>query len=245
LDRAPDHTARDDYRALFPALAALHPARNPGNGYIEHVTLHTDAHAAREDIDALAGALAAMPDASTRLQSSFGKWPGLFARLCLTYHLVEVAAARGRGELGPVLNVVTTETAERVRRYMRGILAPNLRRADAMMFATVQTEHAATIARYILAERLDRITMRDLMRYGPLALRSPEDRPARDSVMEGLCLFGWLRPVLREAQPPTTWTVNPAVHVLFAQRADAERVRRTAMRETINRAFGAQAKEDC
>ena len=245
LDRAPDRAARDRYHALFPALVALHPVRNPGNGYIEHVTLHTNAHAAREDIDAVTVALAAMPDASTRLQTSFGKWPGLFARLCLVFHLIEVAAARLRGELGPVLNVVTAETAERVRRYMRGILAPNLRRADAMMFATVQTEHAASIARLILAERMDRITMRDLMRYGPLALRSPEDRPARDSVMEGLCLFGWLRPVLREAQPPIAWTVNPEVHVLFADRAEAERVRRAAMRETISRAFGAQAKEDC
>ena len=142
--------------------------------------------------------------------------------------VVEAAAARVRnpGGLHPVLHVVTAETANRVRRYMRGVLAPMLMRADAMMFATTQTEHAAAIARYILAERLDRITMRQLMRYGPLALRAPEERPARESVMEGLCLFGWLRPVLRDAQPTIAWIVNPDVHSLYAERAEAERVRR-------------------
>ena len=97
LDRAPNLAARDLYRALFPALAALHPARNPDTGYIEHVTLHADAHAAREDIEGLARVMAAMPDASSRLASTFGKWPGLFARLCLTFHLIEAAAARVRG----------------------------------------------------------------------------------------------------------------------------------------------------
>jgi hypothetical protein len=246
VDRAPNRDARTVYHALFPALAALHPGRDT-EGHIQPVTLHSNAHAAREDIDAIAAALAAMPDASARLQSTFGKWPGLFARLCLTFHLIEAAASRVRnpGGLHPVLNVITAETANRVRRYMRGILAPMLRRADAMMFATEQTEHAATIARYILAERLDRITMRQLMRFGPLALRPPEERQARDSVMEGLCLFGWLRPILRDAQPPITWTVNPAVHALYAERAEAERVRRAAMKEVIDRAFGAQAKEDC
>ena len=166
LDRAPSLAARDLYRALFPVLAALHPARNPDTGYIEHVTLHTDAHAAREDIEGLARVMAAMPDASSRLASTFGKWPGLFARLCLTFHLIEAAASRVRNPNGlhPPLHVVTAETANRVRRYMRAVLAPSLLRAETLMFGTVQTEHAARIANYILAHRLERVTAREIVR---------------------------------------------------------------------------------
>ena len=166
LDRAPSLAARDLYRAIFPVLAALHPARNPDTGYIEHVTLHTDAHTAREDIEGLARVMAAMPDASSRLASTFGKWPGLFARLCLTFHLIEAAASRVRNPNGlhPPLHVVTAETANRVRRYMRAVLAPSLLRAETLMFGTVQTEHAVRIANYILAHRLERVTAREIVR---------------------------------------------------------------------------------
>jgi hypothetical protein len=200
------------------------------------VVLHRDAHPAREDIDALARVMAAMPDASTRLQSTFGKWHGLFARLCLTFHLIEVAAARVRGEIGPTIDVVPAETAARVRRYMRGVLAPSLLRAEALIFDTRQTDHAAWIAGYILAHRLEHITARDVVR-NYRSLRSPEERDTLDSTMQSLCVFGWLAPAPQrnEAKPPVAWMVNPAVHVAFAERAKAERERRAAARENIAR----------
>jgi len=47
---------------------------------------------------------------------------------------------------------------------------------------TVHVRRPLAIARFILAQNLDRITMRDLMRYGPPALRSPEERQARADV---------------------------------------------------------------
>ena len=84
----------------------------------------------------------AMPDASSRLASTFGKWSGLFARLCLAFHLTEAAASRVRtpGGLHPLLHVVTAETANRVRDYMRAVLMPSLLRAETLMFGTTQTE---------------------------------------------------------------------------------------------------------
>ena len=237
LDRAPSIAARDLYRALFPVLAALHPARNRETGYIEHVSLHGDGHAAREDIDGLARLMAAMPDASPRLASTFGKWPGLFARLCLTFHLIEAAADRVRNPGGqhPYLHIVTADTAERVRRYMRAILMPSLLRAETLMFGTTQTEHATWISQHILIHRLERITARDITRaYG--ALRAPEERATLYSVMDSLCLFGWLAPIPRsDVQPPTTWRVNPRVHGLYSERTEAERARRAAVAEAIAR----------
>jgi hypothetical protein len=94
-----------------------------------------------------------MPDSSNRLKSALGKWPGLFARLALTFHLIEVADARAKGER-PITDVVQADTAKRAAAYMRDVLLPHLLRADAIMFATVQTGHARWIAGFILAKQL-------------------------------------------------------------------------------------------
>ena len=52
LDRAPDRDALEAYRSLFPALAALRPARTGiESQFYVTVALHADAHEAREDIN--------------------------------------------------------------------------------------------------------------------------------------------------------------------------------------------------
>ena len=91
-DRKPDHQAKARYEALFPVLAALYPARTSGLPF--RVVLHADVHPLRIALLDLAEAIAAMPDVSNRLKSSLGKWPGLFARLVLIFHLIEAAGAR-------------------------------------------------------------------------------------------------------------------------------------------------------
>jgi hypothetical protein len=239
-DQTPDRNALNAYQDIFPALAALRPVRT-GLGHPTTVALHADAHAAREDVDTLARVMAAMPDTSPRLQSTFGKWHGLFARLCLTYHLVEVAAARSRGEIGPPAEVVSLDTAARVRSYMRQILAPNLLRAEAIIFATKQTDHASWIAGHILANRLDRIAARDVVQ-SYRQLRAPEHRDTLNNTMDGLCTLGWLAPVPTSnvAKPPVTWIVNPAVHLNFAEWGNSERDRRAEVREAIARHVASQ-----
>ncbi len=234
-DQTPDRNALNAYRDIFPALAALRPSRT-GTGRPVIVALHADAHASREDVDALARVMAAMPDTSPRLQSTFGKWSGLFARLCLTFHLVEIAAARSRGEIGPASDVVPPDIAARVRRYMRQILAPNLLRAEAIIFASKQTDHATWIAHYILGNKLDIVTARDIVQ-DYRQLRAPEQRDTLNNTMDSLCTIGWLAPVTQrnEAKTPVAWNVNPAVHLNFAQRGDAERKRRSAVRDAIAR----------
>jgi hypothetical protein len=232
-DRAPNHAALDAYHALFPALAASRPARAP-SGRHTHVVLHADAHASRESIDATARAMSLWPDASPQLQSAFGKWSGLFARLCLTFHLIEIAAARAAGERGPSIDVVSVETAARVRVYMREILAPMLLRADAIMFASRQSTHAAWIANFIIVGALDRVAARDIVQhYRPL--RAPEQRETLENTMDSLCIIGWLRPEPPRggSLKPTAWRVNPDVHLKFAERAAAERARRAAVRADI------------
>ena len=230
LDRAPDDAAFAAYRAIFPALAAL----RPGDEVERRVVLHREAHAAREDINRLAEVLAMMPDASSRLQSAFGKWPGLFARLCLTFHLIEIADARARQEIGPHPAVVSAETARRVQAYMRGILAPMLLRADGLMFSTRMAGHAGWIAGYLLAHQSERVTARQIAKDYSV-LRPPEQRRTLDETMAMLELIGWVEaePLANFAKSPTAWKVNPRVHIAFRLRAEAERERRERVKEAI------------
>jgi hypothetical protein len=225
VDRTPNRTALDRYRKLFPALVALHPAaRNDDDGFHEVVRLHTDAQQHRHNVERLARATATMPDTTRKLRSALGKWPGYFARLCLIFHLIEVADARANNQVGPSLLVISADTAARVERYMRNILLPHLIRAYALMFATVQTGHAKWIAGHILAHGLDRVTARDIVR-AYVALAAPEAHAELDNVMASLVVAAWLDPETprNPLNPVSAWQVNPAVHLRFKDRADCER----------------------
>ena len=234
LDRAPNHDAIKRYETLFPALAALHPPKSLGGDKTRSATLHHDAHRHREDVDALARAMAALPDTSPRLKAAFGKWPGLFARLCLTFHLIDLADATLNGGMSLNPQIIPALTARRVADFMQDIVLPHLLRADAVMFSTAQTGHARWIAGHILAQKLERITTRDVVRaYG--ALRAPECKVELADVMASLVTVSWLEPEVpsNPMKPVWAWTVNPAVHSLFADKAARERVLREKARADI------------
>ena len=254
VDRAPDWPAIYAYRDLFPFLAALRPGKIKYGEEPERIAVtgfHVNAYAAQDDVRALIKYVTAL-DSSKRLESAAGKWGGLFARLCLTFHLVEIAAARSRNEIGPHPESVSADIAERVRRYMREVLAPHLMRADALMFNTEDTDHAAWVAGYILARNLDKITARDIVQDRK-ALRAPEKRQTLYSIMSALSVLGWVEAVepRNPSKPPNAWMVNPRVHLVFAKRAETERARRAAVRahieETIQEAHArkSDAEPEC
>ena len=92
--------------------------------------LHREAHPLREALDALLAALKGMPDTSPRMKAALGKFPGIFARLCLLFHLINIADARASGDMGPPLYVIPEATAQRVLTYVRRCLLPHLALAD-------------------------------------------------------------------------------------------------------------------
>jgi hypothetical protein len=240
-DRCPDTNGIARYHDLFPALAALAPDRRPWDADPRRIVLHTEAHAHRIKIDDLAEALAGMPDASNRLKSALGKWPGLWARLTLLFHLIDVADARARDPQRSIA-YVANRAAIAVTAYMRDILLPHLLRADRVMFSTAQTGHARWIAGFVLSKGEQRIAARDIMRaYG--ALRAPEKRRELQDVMTSLEAMGWVRPEgRRESSPTTAWEVNPAVHTRFADRARREREAREAAKGLIRGTLGKHLK---
>lgn len=234
LDCAPSSAAQHRYSALFPALAALHPPRTPDGEHAQVVAFHADAHRHREEVDAMARAMAALPDTSPRLKAAFGKWPGIFARLALTFHLIEVADANAAGATAPYTMVIPEETTKQASGFMLDIALPHLLRADGLMFSTAQTNHAERIAGWVLIHRLTRVTARDVVRnYKPFA--SPESRAEMTSVMERLVLVNWLEPEepSNPMKPVHAWTVNPTVHEQFAGYAEREKQRREEARDAI------------
>lgn len=235
VDQAPNRGAIERYHRLIPALVNLRPAKDRGDPRAP-VVFHADAHTHREDIITLADRMAHMPDVSRRLQAALGKWEGLFARLCLTFHLINLADDHASQQTGPPSDVIPDTTAQRVAGYMRRVLLPNLLRAEAVMFSTAQTSHAQWIAGYILAHNMNRVTTRDIRRaYG--ALRPPEATDELRSVMASLATFEWVDPEQpqNELRPVHAWRVNPKVHALFAGRADQERQARNERQTEIIR----------
>jgi hypothetical protein len=104
----------------------------------------------------LARAMASLPDTPPRLKAALDKWAGLFARLCLVFHLIEIADARLNNLIGAPIAVVQEPTARQVALLMQHVLLLHLLRADTVMFSSVQTTHAQWIGKY------DRITARDV-----------------------------------------------------------------------------------
>jgi hypothetical protein len=240
VDRKPATSASDRYDALFPVLAAMHPPKTPDGKHTQVVTLQYDAYQHREAVEARAGVLALMPDTSPQLLAALGKWPGQFARLALTYHLIELADARATHTASPNPLVISEQTARRAAAFMLEIVLPHLLRAHRMMFSTTQTGHAEWIAGYILAARFERITSRDVVRaYG--ALRPPEAKDELAAVMDSLVTLGWLEPETpaNPVKPVHAWAVNPSVHIRFAERAEREQERREKARAAIDAHFEA------
>ncbi|MFT8245213.1 DUF3987 domain-containing protein [Roseomonas sp. BN140053] len=234
VDRVPDAGALQRYAELIKALTALTPARTQLGSVTGPVVLHGDAHQHREGFNDLTRALSGMPDTPGRLVAAYGKWTGLWARLALTFHLIEAADVIARTGERPPMQVLSEATARMASNYMEDILLPHLLRADALLYVTEQSGHAHWIAKFIMAQGKPRVTARDVVRaYG--ALRAPEQRRELGEVMTGLVTFGWLLPEHPDlpAREETAWLVNPMVLERFAARGAAERERRQRTREEM------------
>ncbi len=169
-----------------------------------------------------------------------GKLDGIFARIALTFHCCECIDLKQTLEATKVPERITKDTAERVARLMREFVIPQaLHFYLEVTSETVTMNNARSIAGYILAKQVDRLT------YGSL---SRSCRPCRNSgredvirMVEPLEIFGWLQ---REGSGPIprAWIVDPRVHELFAERAEEEKRRRAKVRELL-RQLASTARE--
>ena len=233
-DRVPDMKALDGYRMLVKQLFCTEPATDP-------IKLSEGAAKVREELSEYVCKLMQTTILPQGLIAHLGKYDGLFARLLLTYHVVEHAA---REEFPASL--ISEDTARSVAGFMRGFLLPHA----LFFYMEVLDSHNRTeilrwIAGYILSKNLEVLTTRDLERHYSRwkSLREWERR----ELMNALAEAGWLEPVSNSrselSKMPTRYHVNPKLHELYKERADSERKRRAATREVLAEIFGPKDHE--
>jgi hypothetical protein len=216
-----------DYAGL---IRRLHEIGRPILGGVsmprEGVVLRFDdgAQAYRQELERKHLELQCCESVNQKLASHFGKYDGLFARLCVIWHCVEAP----QGTLPPV---ISEATARRVGTFLNGFL---LRHALAFYAGVLKlsSDHdtLTSVAGYVLAHKLERITNRDVQR-GDWTMRGLDKR-AIEAVLDQLDVLGWVDRVdgPRPSSSPQ-WVVNPAVHIKFAQRASVEKERRARNRK--------------
>lgn len=217
IDRYPDREAMDRFAALFDHLEGIAPSAQP-------VTMTEAAHQARERIEDLAERMSKAFD-QPHLKAWLGKWEGLFARLALTYHVIECA----EDGVYPNQRQVRGETAEKVERLMCGVLLHHaIYFYNEVVDANDRQSNMRQLARLILARGMTVVTKRDLHNYWR-AYRRLQPWEAK-GVIDGLCSLDWLHPDETSLDAtdgkPKTWFVNPEVHEVFAGHAERERARR-------------------
>lgn len=227
-DRPEDADARRAYGELIDHLYRITPSG-------EVVTLSEAAHVVRERLTDFANELITFGSLPGGLKSHLGKWPGLFARLLLTFHVIDCATR----SVYPTAEQVSGATAERVETLMRKFLLPHaLSYYTDILGSASDLEHVRWIAGYILAKEITVLRNRDLVS----AYRQWRgmDQWRRQRVMKALEDYGWIAPqaeTLSQQRQHSEFYVNPEVHQTFKNMAEDERRRRLKAREHIAAAY--------
>jgi hypothetical protein len=162
------------------------------------------------------------------LASHIIKYNGVFARLCLLWHLIEHHDDTWESD-------IDVHTARRVARFIHEFLWPH---AMSFYYGILQVggEHdkLMQLAGYILAHKKEMVKNRDLQ----MSMQTFRGltRKEIESVFEQLSALGWVdrhTPKTAKAGDPPHWKVNMAVHQLYAKRAKQEEQHREEVREMI------------
>jgi hypothetical protein len=229
VDEPPERDVASDYAALVKGLLARKPPEAPGYlGISETIPLRFDKGAQEiwRQAEEHHRKLASLDCFHSMLGAHFGKYNGLFARLCVLFHAIEHAEATS------LPKEITEGTARRVRFFLHDFLA---RHAFSFYHGTLRVEAdndpMVSVAGYILAHGLSEIKARDFGR-GDKAMR----RLSRDDVlqvMQALEVTGWVRQGHSARKDSLVWEVNPAVHRRYREQAEAERKRRAEAHERL------------
>lgn len=231
VDRAPDKAAMDAYSDLITGLAQM-PAEFPAV-----VTLTPEAQEVRQDFDHQIERLKDLPDLSEAWAGHLNKWPGLFVRVLLAFHIAE----NWHEHHGGAINMpVSGGTAERALRFARYLLRHSLRVYEEYIGLGEAAEPARKAAGAILvSDRAPMLTRTAIYRkvrdWEPVNKRP---HPELMTAMRVLERHFWCRPAeyADDGTGPTKWAINPSVYDRFRARSEAEAARRAEARAMIEAA---------
>ena len=173
-------------------------------------------------------------DASPAMKQWLDKMPNEFGRLALIFRHIDWYSRAGASIDEPP-EMLSPETAQRVRRYLTEFVYPPARVFYGRVLGNgASDEHASWIAGYVLSRTASAINAREISRaYKKLGALSA--RPELVSAMRVLEESGWAKVARADWKgQPTGWTINPVVHDgRFEAVAEAERTRRAEARRQI------------
>lgn len=191
-----------------------------------------EAQKVRRDLEQIHFQLSASEGVNPKLASHIGKLDGLFARLCVIWHVVEHCN-------GPIPEMITETTAERVATFMRLFLLPHAASFySGILGLSDDHDRLRSIASYILAHGLSEVDNRTVQR-GDKAMRKISNGEIQP-LLQQLAALNWLAGVKDPVRPSSdpTWFVNPIVHTLYRERAANESKRREAEKVAMSKLYG-------
>ena len=227
-----------DYEALVYRLTKLPEVGLPApdnpfdlNVTRRHAVFDSGAQEIRRAFERYTNKLTQLEAISPQFAAFCGKLNGIFARIALVFHCVEHINLASQLEAQRIPERINEETAKRTVRLMREFVIPH-----ALHFylevggETPVIADARSIAGYILAHKVKRVTFGDLTSSVRCCRKKPRDDVIR--MMEPLDMMNWVQ---REGPGPIprAWTVTPAVHDTFAAKAAQERERRDEVRALL------------
>jgi hypothetical protein len=163
------------------------------------------------------------------MAAHIGKYRGIFARLCVTFHCIDNMVDRNFQT--NVKLCIFEDTARRAAKFIDEFLLPH-----AITFYTgvlgVADNHdlLINVAGFIRAKELSKIDNRVIQR-GNRSMRRMTQKDI-DNVFNHLDVFGWITKVV-DKNRTTFGIVNPRVHTLFSERAERERQRISEAKKVI------------
>lgn len=224
-DRPEDERAKRAYNGLIDHLYGIQPGNEP-------VMMSEEAHLVRERVFDYAKEMTEYDAIPNGLKSHIGKWPGLFSRIALTYHVID-CAARGKH---PNAENISGKTAECVERLMREYLLPHsMSYYTDILGQESHLEHVRWIAGHILSKKVERLENREIVQAYK-QWRGLQEW-VRTRVLATLQELGWIMPAEGQPavgkKPPTVWDVNPTAHEHYEQLAEREREKRQRLTERM------------
>lgn len=221
VDRIPNKKAKEAYYSLISHLAGLNGSDNP-------VTLSDGARAIREEFERKIDRIA-QNHQSQHIKATLGKWSGLYVRLLLIWHCVEMKDK----SLYPTAEQVEAETAKKVARFLWENILPHTLK----FYGDIDPleDKATELANLILAREWKRFTVkRDFNQYwkASRAMKQWEIQATLDR-LEG---FNWITPDNRTLNingTATAYIVNERVHELYNEQKQREQARRAEIAEAM------------
>ncbi|MXO75335.1 DUF3987 domain-containing protein [Altererythrobacter aerius] len=221
-----------DYERLIERLEVMRPPVRSGPiGYGDTpspLKLSDAARSVRERLEQEhLDLVRALECVSPKLAAHFGKYDGLFARLCVLWHCVDNAE-----QLHPPAEV-SGDTANCVAAFMEQFLRPSAIAFYAgILGLSAGHEQLVDLASWIVGTGVQEVKARDVQSSSQSFRHVTADEVR--TLCEKLEAFGWgewAEPAPKSNKP--RFLVNPLVHERFADRGKEEIERRAAAREII------------